>query len=112
MTLRSSIHILQLAKIEASLLGVVRSDPKSSFPDMAVDLARKDIITGLPQEVAKWLSERTKAIPLLDGGLHELLNIVKDHSIKLEEEQRQEIGAPQLEWRAHCICNRILTRPL
>ena len=101
-TLRSSIHTLQLAKTEAGLLEVARSDPKSSFPDVAADLARKDIIPGLPEEIATWLDERIEAIPRLDEGLHEILNIVEDlDGIKLEEEteEAQETGTPQLEWQ-------------
>jgi len=100
--LRASIHILQLAKIEASLLAIARSDPTSSFPDIAADLARKDIITGLSEEVATSLDERIEAIPRLDEALHEVLNIVEDlDGIKLEEEteEPEETGAPQLEWQ-------------
>jgi hypothetical protein len=100
--LRASIHALQLAKIEASLLEIARSEPKSSFPDIAADLARKDIITGLSEEVAAWLDERIEAIPRLDEGLHEVLNTVEDlDGIKLEEETEEveETGVPQLEWQ-------------
>ena len=100
--LRASIHTLQLAKIEASLLAIARSDPKSSFPDIAVDLARRDIITGLSEEVATWLDGRIETIPRLDEALHEVLNIVEDlDGIKLEEETEkpEETGPPQLEWQ-------------
>lgn len=102
-TLRSSINGLQLSKIDAALLAVARTDPKSSFPDIAADLARRDIISGISEEVASWIDERVETIPRLDEALHEILNIVEDlDGIKLEQHDETEspdTGSSQLEWQ-------------
>ncbi|KAF8314772.1 hypothetical protein DL93DRAFT_2167187 [Clavulina sp. PMI_390] len=101
-TLRSSINGLQLAKIDASLLAVAQTDAKSSWPDIAAELARREIIAGISEELAIWIDERLGTAPKLEDGLHGVLNIAEDlDGIKIEDNEEGEnaAGHPQLEWQ-------------
>lgn len=56
--IRSSINPLQLSKVDSSLLSCARQTATSSFTDLAADISRREIVSGISEEVAEWLDAK------------------------------------------------------
>ena len=100
-TLRESLGSARAMKLEESVLDVVRSDPKSSYPDMMLQLFQGGLMKGIPPTTSTWVDAQLAQFSDVETVMADILQAVTGlDAVKLEQDEESESGATSpLSWQ-------------
>ncbi|KAF8312566.1 nucleoporin Nup120/160-domain-containing protein [Cantharellus anzutake] len=110
-TLRESLGSAKATRLDQSILDVVRSDPKSSYLDLMLQVSQGDIMKAVPTATLTWVNGQLAHFSDVEGAIVEVLQaLVSLDTVKLEQDEETEsIDAPPLSWQTALLTSFIAT---